>query len=82
MFTLKTTLLSSRIRPSAIADAGLHFCLLLGTLAGNSLRAVYKEGGRTDPSDWENRRRRNDFSLGLHAEILASVINKREGIKD
>ena len=38
------------------------------------------EGGRF--SHQEEPRRRNNFSLGLHAEIVVRAVNRREGSKE
>ena len=50
----------------------LGYCTVLG--------AVYMEGGRF--SHQEEARRRKNFSLGLHAEIVVRAVNRREGIKE
>ena len=43
-------------------------------LKGLVLGAVYMEGGRSQ--NQEDPRRRNNFSLGLHAGILVCVVTK------
>ena len=48
------------------------YCTVLG--------AVYMEGGRF--SHQEQARRRKNFSLGLHAEIVVRAVNRREGNKE
>ena len=45
-----------------------------------SLGAVYMERGIF--LHQEELRRRKNFSLGLHAEIVVRAVNRREGIKE
>ena len=47
------------------------YCTVLGAVFMEEERFLHQE----EP------RRRNNFSLGLHAEIVVRAVNRREGIK-